>query len=223
EAAAVPDVGTLQRKAELSEAGGDRRTGAGEVGGAAGGEGGVPGEGLGEVVVALGQHPFDEGGERGRGDRGEGGGPGGGLGGAGGRGPDAVLAEQVAELPRGVGGRVGDARGGAAGGVVGAGLVGHQGGDGGEVRVDPDRVPRGALVQGRVVGQRHLAHTALGQGGRGAFGEVGQSGQAPGLLAGGERGVAAADQDDLLGVGLVHRAGGEAVVGAHGGERGDGG
>src|SRR5690606_3862315 len=125
------------------------------------------------------------------------------------------------ELPGGVRGRVGDAADRAAAGVVGAGLVGHQGADLGEVAVDPDRVDPGPAVQGGVVGEGHLAHAAPGQGGGGAGGEVTQARRAPGVLAGGEGGGAAADQDDLLRVGFVGGAGGEAVVGAERGQRGD--
>src|SRR5690606_30674274 len=154
-------------------------------------------------------------------DRGEGGGPGGGLRRTGRRDLDAVFRQQVAELLRGVGRRVRYPRGGAAGGVVGTGLVDHQRGDGGDVGVLPDGVRRGALVEGRVVGQRLLAHPASGEGGGGPLGEFPQAGEAPGLLTGAEGGVAATDQDDLLRVGFVHHAGGEAVVGAQGGERGD--
>lgn len=51
--------------------------------------------------------------------------------------------------------------------------------------------------------------------------EGAQARPAVGVRAGREGGVAAADEDELLGVGLERRARGEAVFGAHRGERGD--
>lgn len=55
------------------------------------------------------------------------------------------------------------------------------------------------------------------------MGQFAQARPPVGVLAGGERGVAAADEDEFLGVGFQGRARGEAVVGAEGGQGGDGG
>src|SRR5690606_26469560 len=76
ETAAVLEDGAFHGQPQLLELCGDGRTGSVEVGGPGGGAGGVAGEGLGDVVVAVGQHALGEDGQRGRGDGGEGAGAG---------------------------------------------------------------------------------------------------------------------------------------------------
>lgn len=139
---------------------------------------------------------------------------------------DAAVVEQIGEGVGGGAGRVGVAGGGAVLGVVEAGLVGHQRGDGGDVLVRADGVLGGARVGGGVVTQADLGEVALFEG---AGGGVGEGAQVRGLFpgagargAGGEGGVAAADQDEAVLSGQDD-GGVDAVVGAAGGERGDGG
>ncbi|GAA3224326.1 hypothetical protein GCM10020256_33090 [Streptomyces thermocoprophilus] len=94
---------------------------------------------------------------------------------------------------------------------------------GGDVGVDPDGVNPRSGEERRVVRQGDLADAAFVQGGGGVRGEVAQICGARGVLACGEGGVAAADEDEFAGVGLQGGAGGEAVVGAERGQRGDSG
>ncbi len=209
------------------EGGADGLSGAGEAGRLPRAEGGLAGQGLGDVVVAVGEHPLDERGQRQRVDGGD---PVGLLGGLGPGGVavdgDAALVEQPGEGAGRGAGRVGVAGGGAVVGVVEARLVGHQRGDGGDVLVRADGVLGGARVGAGVVAEADLGEVAVLEG---AGGGVGQGAQIRGLFlgalprgAGGEGGVAAADQDDA--VLAAHDDGGvDAVVGSAYGERGDGG
>ena len=90
--------------------------------------------------------------------------------------------------------------------------------------VEPDGVHVGALVQRGVVREGHLVGLAVLEGAGGVVGEGAQARVALRVLAGGQRGVAAADEDDLLlaGAGFEDRTGRDAVVGARRGEGRDG-
>ncbi len=79
----------------------------------------------------------------------------------------------------------------------------------------------GTGVQGGVVRERDLADVALLQGRGRIVGQGAQARPALGVPVGGESGVAAADEDELVGVGFEGRAGGEAVVRAESGQGGD--